>query len=205
MRLLDSSTAQSVTGLWVDLDRWEGPLQSSPTSIDTYTGLIVDLFDPDPSAICVEDIAHALSLQCRFSGHVRFHYSVAQHLVLVSQLCPRELKLAGLMHDASEAYLNDITSPLKRHVSFEIYKRLEHRMMGVIAQVFGFEWPKPEWVEKVDLALRWWEAVQLMHPRCSLRRKQPDVSGLGAPPAIEELTSRQAEEMFLAAFNRQRR
>ena len=81
--------------------------------IETYTGKKVYPLRPDEETLCVEDIAHALALTCRFGGHCSEFYSVAQHSCLVSDLCPDGLKLAGLMHDAAEAYLGDVVSPIK--------------------------------------------------------------------------------------------
>ena len=77
-----------------------------------------DFLKPKEQDIHIEDIAHALSLSCRFGGHGRFFYSVAEHCVLVSLLCEMEEAddttcLAALLHDAEEAYLPDIPSPIK--------------------------------------------------------------------------------------------
>ena len=81
------------------------------TWIPTYTGHHFDIFDPDPAKIHIEDIAHHLSLINRFNGATLFPYSVAQHSLMVSSLCPQEYKLAGLMHDAAEAYVGDFPAP----------------------------------------------------------------------------------------------
>jgi len=83
------------------------------SQILTYTGKHVDLAAPNPVMIDPRDISHALSHQCRFNGHCREFYSVAQHSVLVAYLLPPELKLAGLLHDAPEAFLGDVVQPLK--------------------------------------------------------------------------------------------
>ena len=69
------------------------------TRIQTFTGRQFDLADPQRGSIDVVDMAHALSLLCRFNGHVRQHYSVAQHCVIVSHLVPSEHAYAGLLHD----------------------------------------------------------------------------------------------------------
>jgi len=81
--------------------------------ITTFTGKKFHLFDPQLDEICIEDIAHALSLICRFGGHLPEHYSVAQHSVLVSQLVRNENCLEGLLHDAEETYIGDMVRPLK--------------------------------------------------------------------------------------------
>src|SRR5687767_12883862 len=75
--------------------------------IQTYSGRTVEPYDPDPAAICVLDIAHHLSMLCRFTGAVRQFYSIAQHSVLVSALCDPEDALAGLLHDAEEYVFAD--------------------------------------------------------------------------------------------------
>ena len=74
-----------------------------------------DHFDPerDDNHFHIEDIAHSLALVCRYGGHAAWRYSVAQHSIHVSSLCPPELRLAGLLHDANEAYLGDIIQPNK--------------------------------------------------------------------------------------------
>lgn len=88
-------------------------------SMETASGNEINILDPMPSAISIRDIAHALSNQCRFNGHVRHFYSVAEHSVLVSHLLEelhphdKDTQLAGLLHDAAEAYMGDMISPMK--------------------------------------------------------------------------------------------
>lgn len=107
--------------------------------------------------ICIEDIAHALSYQCRFGGHLPKFYSVAQHSLNCSYLMDnKELKLAALLHDASEAYLLDIPRPIKQGLSN--YKEIEDGLMKLIAEKFGFEYPLHSEVKKIDelmLQLEW--------------------------------------------------
>lgn len=124
--------------------------------IQTYTGKAFDLLDPRPEQIDVVDIAHALSQICRFTGHTRAFYSVAQHSCLVAEIardlwraaewhhpCPEIVSLAALMHDASEAYAGDVSSPLKRAMRGEgtvsEYDVLEARIQTRIAERFGYD------------------------------------------------------------------
>src|SRR4051812_30250690 len=79
--------------------------------MQTFTGRQFWPVDPRADEIAIEDIARALAMTCRFGGHVRFHYSVAQHSFLVSLVCSPEHALWGLLHDASEAYLGDVVWP----------------------------------------------------------------------------------------------
>jgi hypothetical protein len=101
--------------------------------IMTYTGKHFTPFDPKIEAIDILDIAHALSNICRFGGHCSEFYSVAEHSILVSVLCPPELKLAGLLHDAAEAYLGDIPTPLKSLA----FRGAEIKLMEVIYRKYG--------------------------------------------------------------------
>jgi 5'-deoxynucleotidase YfbR-like HD superfamily hydrolase len=91
-----------------------------------------DPLNPDPDLINIEDIAHALSMQCRFSGHTTFHYSVGSHSLVVCRLCPAEHQLWGLLHDASEAYLVDLPSPVKKCSEFKVFRRYEQRLHEAI-------------------------------------------------------------------------
>src|SRR5579872_2947230 len=84
--------------------------------IQTASGLEFPLFEPRLDAINIEDIAHGLSMICRFTGQCARFYSVAEHSVHVSHLVPREDAAWGLLHDAAEAYLGDVASPLKKHL-----------------------------------------------------------------------------------------
>jgi uncharacterized protein len=85
--------------------------------LPTCTGRRVHIASPLPDEIDIEDIAHGLSHACRFAGHVQNFYSVAQHSLLVSELVDDRHALWGLLHDGSEAYLHDLTRPLKRIIA----------------------------------------------------------------------------------------
>lgn len=103
--------------------------------IETRKGNKVDVQAPQPDQFDIEDIAYALSNTCRFNGHCAGFLSVAEHSVLVSQRLPDNLKLAGLLHDASEAYLGDIPSPIKQFLPD--YKKIETRFESAIWDKFG--------------------------------------------------------------------
>lgn len=88
-------------------------MTQAPTWIQTFSGRAFDLARPDPFAVRIEDIAHHLALLCRYTGACRQFYSVAQHSCMVAELLPPRLQLAGLLHDAAEAYTGDWSSPMK--------------------------------------------------------------------------------------------
>lgn len=132
------------------------------TFIETFTGNHFDYESYNDANINIEDIAHALSNNCRFNGHTRQFYSVAQHSVLVSHYCDPEDALWGLLHDASEAYLCDIPTPLKNMGYFEQYKKEEAKVMNIIAHKYGLNPTMPASVKVADVRLLWTEKRDLM-------------------------------------------
>ena len=105
--------------------------------MQTYTGRQFWPLDPRPEEVVIEDIARALSMQCRFAGHCAKFYSVADHSVRVSMLADENstLALAGLLHDAAEAYVVDVPRPLKRFLPG--YKEIEREVARAIEKRFG--------------------------------------------------------------------
>jgi hypothetical protein len=107
--------------------------------IPTYTGRIVDPLNLKPSDIIIHDISHSLARIGRFTGHTYgdFAYSVAQHSCIVYDQLPENLRRWGLLHDAAEAYLNDIARPLKYSPKFSGYREYEGQAMRAIVEAFG--------------------------------------------------------------------
>lgn len=140
--------------------------------VRTFMGKMVDPFDPDPDQISLVDIAHSLGNLCRWNGHTMKFYSVAEHSIFVQNMVQsREDKLAAMLHDASEAYISDVTRPVKHRL--KNYFEVEFELMSVIARKFGFQFPLSVAVREADeYALRWeWanivtaERVPTMSPR----------------------------------------
>jgi hypothetical protein len=108
----------------------------------------LDLDNPRPGHIRIEDVAGGLSKVCRFGAQARGYYSVAQHALLVQRLVVEaghpELALVALHHDSHEAYLCDIPTPLKRKIANDtaVYHRACEVLDIAIAEAFGFEWPE---------------------------------------------------------------
>jgi 5'-deoxynucleotidase YfbR-like HD superfamily hydrolase len=167
----------------------------------TYTGLAFYPLDPDPCAVSIEDIAHHLALQCRFTGAVRSFYSVAEHSYRLSMIVPAEDALWGLLHDAAEAYLVDVPRPLKRHSELgEPYKAIERQVMHAICLRFGLPLEEPASVKAADLQMLVTEKRDLL-ARCEREWTDP------APGTVSELPERiepwewgMAEFLFLERF-----
>jgi hypothetical protein len=128
--------------------------------IETATGGKFHFMAPTEDEVSILDIAHALSNQCRYTGHCARFYSVAEHSVLVASLVPPEWRIAALLHDASEAYLTDVAAPVKPFLSS--YKDIELGIMKVIAKKFKFLWPPVKEIKHADLVALLVEARQLM-------------------------------------------
>lgn len=110
-------------------------IKESAAWLQTFTGRKVFPLAASPDDICIEDIAHALSMLCRFGGHSSRFYSVAEHSVLVAS----KTGLHGLLHDAAEAYLVDLPTPLKQLMPK--YQRAEQRLLDVIYEGLHIQLP----------------------------------------------------------------
>ena len=137
-------------------------------AIKTYTGRIIDPLNPSVNDITIVDIAHALSYIPRFNGHTQRFYSVAEHSIHVCEILRRaypndfDLHLAGLLHDASEAYLLDIPSPVKKRIPG--YSDAETALMQVICRKFNIWFPMDDRVKEADTYMLNLEWIELMNP-----------------------------------------
>jgi hypothetical protein len=132
--------------------------------IRTYTGKVFRPLAPDPALIDIRDIAHALSMEARWNGHTREFMSVAEHSVRVSLICAAKDALWGLLHDASEAYIRDIPSPIKNAESFTFYRLAEARLQAAIAVAFNLPAVVPASVHRADKVMLHTEARDLFAP-----------------------------------------
>lgn len=168
--------------------------------MQTYTGVKFDLMRPTPDMVVIEDIAHALSMQCRFNGHVKHFYSVAQHSVHVAahlHHLPTRGRLQGLLHDAPEAYVGDMVRPLKN--SMRIFKFVEQTVWKAICAKFDLSVPLYTDVVIADNAMLHTEARDL-HAIDHLADWE-----LPEPPSelvqrVNPLDPARAEKLFLESF-----
>ena len=119
--------------------------------IQTLSGKHFDYLNAQTDDVDIEDIATALSNICRFAGHLPEFYSVAQHSVLCSQIVPQEYAFEALMHDAAEAYCQDIPAPLKRLLPD--YRRIETLVDDLIRSKFGLPLQQSDLVKYADLTM----------------------------------------------------
>lgn len=126
-----------------------GPKTDKGYKMLTNSGKAVYPLHLTADDICIEDIAHALSNICRYNGHTKRFYSVAEHSCLVARLCPPELFLCGLMHDAPEAYIGDHIRPIK--ALMPDIKKLDDDIWAVIAEKFNLPAVIPDEVHHADM------------------------------------------------------
>jgi hypothetical protein len=167
--------------------------------IETYSGLRFYILDPQPDQIQIEDIAHSLSLLCRFTGHVKHFYSVGQHSLLGSYLVPPQDALWFLLHDASEAFIGDMNRPLKHGTDAgEAYIPVEAGIMRAICNKFGLPQEEPKSVRLTDNAMLYAEKEQLMAPLSG--DHDWGCSTEAARVKLYEMMPREVEYLFLKRF-----
>lgn len=145
--------------------------------------------DPREEEILIEDIAHSLSMICRYCGHVSNFLSVAEHSINVSYHCSNPLK--GLLHDGSEAYLSDIPAPVKKQAQLAGYREVEHNIQSMIYNKFCGDAIEPEDLGWADIQVRYVEK-DLLKPANVLWKVDPEIK-----VQLHCWEPKKAEEMFL--------
>ena len=163
--------------------------------IVTYTGVRANVPVPQIEQMRIADIAHALSMQCRYTGHVKDFYSVAEHSVRATRLVSKKNKLAVLLHDASEAYLSDISRPMK--VFMPEYRNLEARIQENVHKAFSVNGYDEAEVKRVDNIMLATEGRDLMPTTKGWLLTEPPL-----PKKICPWTHHNAEKAFLAIYRR---
>lgn len=162
--------------------------------MQTFTGRQFWPLDPDPAAIDIVDIAHSLALTCRYAGHVKRFYSVAEHLVLMAMHVSLPAQKWALLHDASEAYLVDVPRPVKPALTN--YRVIEARVMSAVCERFGLIGDMPAEVKDADDRILVDERAALMAP-CEA---DWNLRGPALGVHIEGWAPVEAEQAFLALF-----
>jgi hypothetical protein len=165
--------------------------------IQTYTGKKFYPMHIKPEDISIKDIAHALSLQCRFSGHCKQFYSVAEHSVLVASFCSESEKFHGLLHDASEAFIHDLAYPIKQMTQMAGYREIESIIQAAIYNKFRLDPIEPSGVKRADITVLSIEARSLMGVIL------PGWNNLDLPALplnVVPLLPAEAERLFLSTF-----
>lgn len=170
------------------------------TYICTYLGNRFFPLEGIIDNIHLEDIAHGLAYQCRFNGQTSEFYSIAQHSLMVADIVPPELRLAALLHDASEAYLGDVVKPLKALLAN--YKAIELNVETMIANHFGIENMFDPRIKQADMIALATEKRDLMPHSAEdwsyLRGFKP------LPEAIAPMSPTEAKRVFLIEVNKAR-
>lgn len=167
------------------------------TWMQTYSGEPFYPLDPWGSEVEIIDIAHALGMVCRYNGHCRRFYSVAEHCVLLSYTVDPEHALWALLHDAAEAYIGDMVRPLKHQMPN--YMEAEDRLFEAIAAKFNLPGQMPDQVKEHDTRIVVDEREQLMAPSHLPWALLDGCAPLGV--TIEGWDPIMAGEKFLARFH----
>ena len=169
--------------------------------VQTYTGIQFWPLDPRPEEVCIEDIAHHLSMTCRYGGAVKQYYSVAQHSLLVSEALERRhpgrsvLWQWGLLHDAAEAYLPDVPRPVKPFLSG--FSEIEAKVMAAVCERFGLPQDEPPEIKAIDTAIVADEARHLM---CKIEARWKQLTEPPLDIIIKPKPSDMAEMAFIKRY-----
>lgn len=164
------------------------------TWMDTFTGKRFYPLDPNPDDICIEDIAHHLSNECRYGGACRFNYTVGQHCILGAKFVSEANRLPFLLHDASEAYLKDLLRGLKTQMP--VYVEAEDKLQAIIYKKFGVLNVDYNEIKRVDYGMMATEVRVLMVNQDGWNRPEPPLDVI-----IVRWSHETVERVFLEMFH----
>lgn len=179
---------------------WRGNVKSANDNgrkggwIQTYTGRQFWPMDPCPEEVIIQDIAHSLSMMCRYAGHCERFYSVAEHSVLLARHVSPANKLAALLHDSSEAYLVDVPRPVKPFLAG--YREAESLVMEAVCTRFGLPIEFPQEVHDADKAILTDEMRQNMKPAAVAWESEAEPLGV----KLQYWSPEEAELEFMTEF-----
>ncbi|MCO6385192.1 hypothetical protein [Oceanicola sp. 502str15] len=159
------------------------------------SGRRFDLLDPSSSTFGIDDIAHGLANVCRYAGQCRGFYSVAEHSLLVSQTVSR-YAFEALLHDSAEAFIGDITRPLKKLLPD--YREIEERIEDAVAERFGLDRAAKATIKEADLRVLAAEQQQVMALGCADWSSEAGI--LPAPVTVRGLSPNDARAAFLRRY-----
>mgnify|MGYP001350309188 CR=1 FL=1 len=168
---------------------------TNSTTIMLHSGAAMDFLDPSSSEFTLEDIAHGLSNLCRYTGQCKKFYSVAEHSILVSETVVN-FGLEALLHDAAEAFVGDLTRPLKQLLPE--FKVIENRIQNVILKRFGISELMPQQVKEADIRVLAAEQAQLMP--AGLSNWTIETGVVPALVQVRYLSPKSAKEKYLKRF-----
>lgn len=194
--------AASIRGIYVGLRRLASTDSGQPERqgdfMQTATGRKFWPMDPRADEVFIEDIAHSLSLQCRYAGHCLRFYSVAEHSVLIARHLrgqyDEQTALWGLLHDASEAYLVDVPRPVKPYLTG--YKVAEAAVMAAVCDRFGLAHEMPAAVHDADKRIIADELVNMVPMDWHARYAGKEIG-----MRLRYWSPEQAREEFMATFD----
>lgn len=166
--------------------------------IQTYKQRQFWPLDPRSEDIDIEDIAHSLSLICRFGGHCNEFYSVAQHSVLVSTMVRESESLVGLLHDGTEAYIGDVVRPLKKDLPN--FQEIERHIERIIFDHFGITYYDKEEIKRADNIALFTEMRDLMNEPPKIWKQIGEYLPLLLDKKITPINSKESERLFLKRY-----
>lgn len=168
---------------------------STPGIFTTISGATVNVRQPSSSVFDIGDIARSLSMLPRYVGHMNHFYSVAEHCFLVSLHCGDDplTCMWGLLHDAPEYILGDMSAPVKQLPELAGYRILESRLMLAIASAYRLPTKQPRIVHEIDIAIR-------VNERKTLQNVAPRKGQSLLPLSLGCWSSAKAESMFIRRF-----
>lgn len=161
------------------------------------SGRLFDFLDPHGSDFGIDDIAQGLAHICRYAGQCRAFYSVAEHSILVADIA-EDFAYEALLHDAAEAFIGDITRPLKQLLPE--YKRIEAAVEDAIIERFGMDRRFRDIVKRADLRVLAAEQAQVMAPGCADWAVEAGINP--APIQVRYLDPATAKRAFLSRFEK---
>lgn len=167
----------------------------------TYSGKHFRPLDPCVNDICIEDIAHALSQICRYTGQILKFYSVGEHSYLLAERLlkdgygPRKA-LEGLLHDGTEAYLSDIARPIKIQPQFQLYRQAEAKLEYILFKKFNLTVDeKPGIIKDYD------SRILITEMNVLFKHLNFKLAGDGLKVKIHGWPPKKAEAKFLEMYN----